>query len=211
MLKIENLIVAFWGVISLLIFIVFILIGTLLDAKSYFLSREFSYFISPYLAGNAITIPLFQLYNIALIFFSLGLFIRFNQLFARLGSMQLFFSAIVGLILIMFPMENPLLPQTLAGLIHVIIVTIMMLFIVNALLYFSKAFLHYSHLIWLSSISYGIALVLLVFGGLSGIFAYYNRSLVGLAEKLPVGAFLFWIFLVSVSIIKSDKRVKYFK
>lgn len=211
MLKIENLIVAFWGIISLLVFIIFILIGSLYDVKDQFFSREFSYFISPYLAGNAITIPLFQFYNIALVFFSIGLFIRFTQVYARIGSMQLFFSAIVGLILIMFPMENPLLPQTLAGLIHVIIVTIMMLFIVNALLYFSKAFLHYSHLVWLSPISYWIAMVLLVFGGLSGIFAYYNRDLVGLAEKLPVGAFLLWIFLVTIGILKSDKRVKYFR
>ena len=134
-----------------------------------------------------------------------------RNFFAKLGSVSLGVSAVIGLILIWFPMDPPLMPPTIKGLIHISVVLIMSLFIVIALSLFGKAFKHMTNLVWLSKYSYSISIILFTAASITGLFALvHDSSLVGLTEKLPIGAFLSWILLVAIGILKSDKRIKYY-
>jgi len=210
MLKILNVFISYFGIITIIVFLFLIIFGSILDPRSQLLFREISYFISPYMSGKKITIPLFQLYNLTLIVFSLGLSLRMHNIFAKFGSLSLALSGVVGIILIWFPMAPPHMPQTIDGLLHVFTAFIMSFCIVTAILFFGKAFEHMANLAWLSQYSFGISLILFLSTIVTGLFAVFqDSSLVGLTEKLSLGAFFFWILLVAVGILRSDKRVNY--
>lgn len=209
MIKIENLIVAFFGFTTVLLFILLVNLGTILDINNSYVFREVSYFISPYMSGRLVTIPFFQLYNIMLLLFAIGLWIRLKDYYAKLGAVSLAFSAIVGISLILFPQDNPLMPQTIAGYSHIFVVSLMSFFSVASMMLFGTAFKSNVNLTWLSKYSYSISTVLLLGTVVTGILAFYDRTIVGFVEKLPIGAFLFWILLVAVGMLTSDRRVKY--
>lgn len=210
MRKILNILTTFFGFIAVISFFFVIIFGYYLDSKHQLLYREISYFISPYISGKYITIPLFQLYNLMLIVFSLGLCLRMQNNFAKFGSLFLALSGVAGVFLVRFPMAPPNMPQTTDGLIHIAVAFIMSLSITFGLLLLGKAFEYTTNLMWLTKYSYGIGIILFFATLITGLFAIIrDSSLVGLTEKLPLGAFLFWLFLVASNILYSDKRIKY--
>ena len=71
LLQAENFLIAYTGVVGVFIFILMIFFGGIFNSVNSLLYREISFIISPYSSAKNITIPLFQLYNIHLIIFSI--------------------------------------------------------------------------------------------------------------------------------------------
>lgn len=210
MIKLENYFIAIYGITTVIVFIAMVIFGGLFDSIHTVFFREVSFFISPYSLRQSITVPLYRLYNIQLFMFSIVLFIRLKNIFARLGALYLSLSAILGIILIQFPMDPRGISESVSGTTHIIFVILTALHIVIAIALLSDGFRRNKNLFLLSTYSTEISIVILVAGFLTGIFAFFSMPFyVGFFEKLPVAAFLGWIFLTSVWMIKSDKRVRY--
>lgn len=206
MTKIKKIIIAFLGIVTVVIFLLLVNIGVYLDVKDTLVYREVSFFISPYMKGTAVTVPLYQIYNIILFLFSLSLFVLLHNLYAKIGAVHIAISAIISMLLLFFPMDRPDMPQTMAGMAHNIVVLSISLFLVTGIFFFGMAFQRTDNLKWLAKYSYIISITLLAGSFITVIFAYSDRSLVGLIERLPLGAFLFWIILVAIGILLSDRR-----
>jgi hypothetical protein len=208
MLKIENILIAFYGILTIVFFLALIILG-IDGSENALLFREVSYFISPYVPQNVSTVFIFQCYNLLLLIFSSLLSFRLNNYYAKLGSLCLSFSGIIGLVLIHFPMDPLRRSDTYAGLSHIFLVMMMSVYIIIAMILFGYSFKHREHLRWLTNISYAMSIFLCIASALTGVIAFYDSQLVGLWEKFPIVAFLMWIALLVIGVVEADKRIKY--
>lgn len=210
MIKLENSFIAIYGITTVIVFVAMVIAGGLFDSVRTVFFREVSFIISPYSLKESITVPLYSLYNIQLFMFSLVLFIRMKNIFARFGALYLSLSAIFGIILIRFPMDPRGVSGSLSGTTHIIFVMFTVVHIVIAIALLSYGFRNNKNLRLLSKYSTEISIIILFASLLTGIFAFLSMpAYVGFFQKLPMAAFLGWILITSVWMIKSDKRVKY--
>lgn len=211
MLKIENILIASYGIITVIVFIALLVAGGLFASLHAFLFREVSFIVSPYVPVRDITIPLYQAYNYYLILFSFVLSHRMASIYAKLGSLYLILSAIVGLILVQYPLDPHGISGSTAGMLHIVIVLFMSFYTTVALLLLSYAFKRTRHLRWLANYSTGISLCIAVISFVTGVFAFFSKPYyVGITEKLPIGIFLSWIILTGIGILHSDNRIKHY-
>jgi hypothetical protein len=209
MLKIENILIAFYGIFATVILFLVVILSSYLDTNNSLIFNEISFFISPYSTVHTVAVPLYQLYNLAVLLFSFCISIRMKYEYAKVGALCLSFSGIIGLSLVRFPMDPPYSQLTIQGITHITLVSILSLYIIAAMYLFGHAFHHMINIIWLARASYTISKLLFVTGLVTCIIASYNSRLVGILEKLPILTFLFWILLVVIGMIHSDRRIKY--
>lgn len=210
MIKLENILIAVYGISTVILFIVMVAVGGLFDSIHTVLFREISFIISPYSFNEGITIPLYRIYNIDLFIFSLIIFIRMHNIFVKLGALYLSLSAIMGIILLQFPMDPIGISDSLSGFTHIFFVLIIVFYISVALTLISYGLKNNKNLLMLSKYSFEISIIIMLAGFLTGIFAWMSMPVyVGLFQKLPVLAFLVWILLTSWLMMKSDNRVRY--
>lgn len=210
MIKLENILIAFYGTATVVVFIIMIIYGGLFDSLHTLLFREVSFLISPYSLNDAITVPLYRIYNFNLLMFSIILLIRLHNIFAKLGALYLSMSALFSLLLIQFPMDPLGLSQSVSGSTHIIFVLIAGFYIIIALMLFGIAFKKNKNLTMLSSYSNEISFIIMIASFLTAVFALLSMpTYVGFFQKLPIAVFLLWIVITSIRIIRSDKRVKY--
>ncbi len=166
--------------------------------------------LSPFIPVQDLTVPIFLLYNFFLFLFSLFLGIRIRNHFVRLGALSLAMSSIIGIILLSFPMDPNGDPTTIVGFQHNIIVISMSLYIILSLLLFFYGFKKTRNFSTLAKYSLLVGIIISLTGLFTGIAAFLSLSrYVGILERLPVTAFLIWVFRTSENILKSDKRTKY--
>jgi hypothetical protein len=209
MLKIENLLVSFFGITTVFTFVLVILAGGILSSPEAIIFKEVSFAISPYSSFQDLTVPLYVAYNICLLLFSFCLLIRLQNLGGKFGAFYLFCSAIIGIALIYFPMDPQGISESIQGSSHIAILLLISTFAIIGLLLLAIAFKKTSNLRYLTAYSNDIALILLAAGLITGASALLsNRILVGTIEKIPIIAFLIWILATSLGILNSDKRIK---
>lgn len=209
MLKIENLLITSFGIITVVTFLSLLIFGGLFNSINVLFTQEVSSLISPFSPNKQITVPIYKVYIYYLILFSVAIFVRFSSVFARIGSLYLLVSAALGLMLLDFPMDPRGISGSERGITHIVMTLFMTLYMSCAVLIFAFAFRQNKNLSWLSDLSFIICIVLLAAGFLTGIFAFFSLpSFVGSTQKLPIVAYLAWIFITAIAILKSDKRIK---
>lgn len=210
MIKLKNILIAIYGILTILVFLSMIAAGGLFNSLNALLFREISFIISPFTFNGIITIPLYRLYNILLFIFAALLFLRTQNIYVRLGSLFLSMSAVFGIMLIRYPMDPSGAPVSISALSHIAIAIIIVLYIFTALTLYGYGFKSYKNLAFLYSFTTEISILILILGFFAGVFAYLNMpTFVGLFQKLPIIAFLVWILITSVAMLRSDKRIKY--
>lgn len=210
MIKLKNILIAVYGILTVIVFISMIAAGGLFNSVNALLYREISFIISPFTFNGVITIPLYRLYNILLFIFSALLFLRTQNLYIRLGSLFLSMSAVFGILLIRYPMVPSGSSVSLSALSHIALAIIIVLYIFTALTLFGYGFKSYKNLAFLYNFTTEISIIILILGFIAGLFAYLNMpAYVGLFQKLPIMAFLLWIIMTSLAMLHSDKRIKY--
>lgn len=210
MIKIENALIAFYGVMTVIVFILMITYGGLFDSVHSLLFREVSFIISPYSLRENITAPLYRIYNLDLLIFSMILYLRMPNIFAKVGAVYLGISALTGLLLLKFPIDPILLSNSYEGLFHIIVSSLTGIYIFIALILFSISFKKSKNFRYLSRFSFNISMLILLGGFLTCIFALSNLpAQVGFVQKLPIASFLLWVVITAVWMLKSDKRINY--
>ncbi len=211
MLKLENLSIALFGLVTVFVFLLMLSLGGLFESVKSFLFLEVSFLISPYTPLKDLTIPIFQYYLYFLFLFSFALTVRMRSAYAKVGGLYLLLSAVIGLILLKYPLDPGRISGSVAGVTHISIVLFMSLYTAVALYLLAYAFKNTNNLSWLSSYSMLVCLLLLFGGFATGIFAIFSLPIyVGLTQKLPIASYLFWILLTAFGMLKSDKRIHHY-
>lgn len=210
MIKIENIFIALYGIITVIVFILMLTFGGLFNSLHSLYFQEISYLISPYSSNHEVAIPLYRLYNLCLLLFSILLILRFQNIFAKIGAMYLVLSAVSSLLLVEVPMDPLQFSHSYSGLAHILIAMLTVVYIVSAMVLFGYTFRKNRNLSFVSKYSFVISIIVVCGGLLSGIFALLNMSAyVGIIEKLPIIAFLVWISMTAIWVLQSDKRIHY--
>lgn len=210
MIKTENIFIAVYGSTTVLVFILMTVFGGLFNSLHTVLFREISFIISPYSLYQDITVPMYKIYNTCLLLFSLVLCLRMKNTFAKLGALYLSMSAVYGLLLVEIPMDAIQFSRSLSGFSHVVVTLLTGIFMLVALLLFGYGIRSNKNLLFISRYSFAVSMVILITGFLTGVFALLNMpEYVGFIQKLPIAAFLFWIILTAVWMLRSDRRVHY--
>lgn len=210
MLKLENLLIAFYGITTVAVFLIMVYFGGLFDSVHTLLFREISFLISPYSLTEDITVPLYRMYNINLLMFSLVLLLRVRNVFAKLGALYLSMSAVSGILLIAIPMDAVLLSRSVSGFTHILAALLTAFYIMVAMMLFGLGFKKSKNLMKLAEYSFELSIVMLLAGFFTAVFALISMpEYVGLFQKLPIAAFLLWIVLTAFWMLHSDRRVSY--
>ena len=210
MIKLGNILIAIYGLTTVVVFGIMVYFGGLFDSVHTLLFREISFLISPYSLTEYITVPLYKIYNINLLMFSLVLLFRMRNIFARLGALYLSMSAVSSLLLITIPMDAIQLSRSMSGLSHIFASLLTAFYIVIALILFGFGFKKNKHLKRLARYSFHLSYVMLFAGFLTGVFAMLSMpEYVGLFQKLPIAAFLLWIVMTVFWMLRSDNRISY--
>jgi hypothetical protein len=208
MRKIQNSLIAFLGLMTIVSFLLFLIVGGEFNSLQTFLFKEVSFLISPYSGQESISVPLFLVFLINLFFFSLLLMVKLPNQYTKIGGMFLLLSSIIGFILLQFPLDPRGISESTAGMTHIILILLLSLTIIISLLLFSKGFQKIKALSWLAKLSLSVCIIILLTGSITTLFALFSLPLyVGFFQKAPIFSFLVWLFLVTIGIFKSGYRL----
>jgi hypothetical membrane protein len=169
--------------------------------------------ISELTASDAPKIPfiqiLFTLYNLSLMLFGLGMY-RYletpNRNRTRLAAFLLVCIGILGLGMYFYPQDPRNIAMTLNGKAHIILAGIASLLTMIAIIQAGMGFKNSSRLGRLRLYSYITFGLVFITGGLAGAGVANNSPLGGLFERLTIGAFMQWVVVISVSILKMKQK-----
>src|SRR5689334_14820109 len=119
MLKVENLLIAFFGLFTVVTFYLLLHAGGLFQNIQVFTFREISYIISPYIYQKEVTIPLYITFNMYLIYFAATMFVRLKNTYSRAGALYLALSGITGFVLVNHPMDPRGVSESIQGMRHI--------------------------------------------------------------------------------------------
>ncbi|HEY0611116.1 MAG TPA: DUF998 domain-containing protein [Chitinophaga sp.] len=176
--------------------------------------KEYSYAsqaISELMAINApsrpVAVPFFVIYDLLVITFGTGLVIWPVRKRLRLAGGLITGVGITGLITtLFFPMhlrgEAPTLSDTMHIILTGVTTVLIVLAIVSSTAVYGKGFRYYSIF---------TIVILLVFGALAGldgprIAAGQPTPWLGITERITIGAYLLWIAILSVILLRAEKK-----
>ncbi|MDP4085867.1 MAG: DUF998 domain-containing protein [Bacillota bacterium] len=170
--------------------------------------------VSELIASNAPKMPfvqfLFILYNVSLLLFGLGLFQYFEVISGmkmKLMACLIMLIGLIGFIILFFPQDPRGVVMTKAGIIHLILAILSSLLTMFTMVLSLSKLIKYSSLKAFSIYTFVSFLFLFVTGGMAAASVANNSPFGGLYERLTIGAFLQWIFILSIELKKLNKRI----
>ena len=168
--------------------------------------------ISELTASNVPRIPvifgLFFLYNAFLILFGVGLWSRFAtgpDTRMRVVSVILMVLGVLGIALLYYVQDPRTGPVTFKGTMHIILAAACSILSMVAIVLGGLSFRKSPETRKLAAYSFISFAVVFVTGGITAISTANNSPLGGLFERLTIGAFLQWIFVISVVLAKQKE------
>ncbi|MGQ9546668.1 MAG: DUF998 domain-containing protein [Dehalococcoidia bacterium] len=151
--------------------------------------------------------PIFSTYNVLLFLFGLGIFIQLRHIgkaSLRTSSVILMAAGIIGLIMtLFFPQDLPGSELTFRGTTHILLAGILSILSILAVLLFilgAKVMSAFANLRIHSIVS---LVFIIVFGGLAAVGASSGSGYFGLYERITIGAFLQWVFVLAVRLYQN--------
>lgn len=144
---------------------------------------------------------LFSLYNVFLILFGVGLWSRFAtgpDTRMRVVSVILVVLGVLGIALLYYVQDPRTGPVTFKGTMHIVLAAVCSVLSMVAIVLGGLSFRKSPETKKLAAYSFISFVVVFVTGGMTAISTASNSALGGLFERLTIGAFLQWIFVISV-------------
>lgn len=199
------------GMLAAIIYVGTVILGGLLRPGYSHVAEAISELVAAGAPNRTLLSSLFLLYNALLSFFGVGLFLKArSQLRGRvsglLGSLAL--ALLVGLAGVLmelfFPQDPGGLPTTAAGTVHIALAGIASLGTMVAVLALGLWFRNFPDL--KSYVTYSLITVALIFvsGGLTVAALATNHPLFGVSERITIGAFTLWLFIISLKIYRLE-------
>jgi hypothetical protein len=152
--------------------------------------------------------PLFWVYNLLLIAFSIGYYRWGNRNLIKLSATFLFLVAFSGIMMLIFPQDVIGTPLSTHGLIHLIFAGIAALSTLEAVFLCAIGFWKSTEYKNLGKISLVLGLVILVCGPLTAMAPTAFPQYFGLSERITIGSFIVWWFLLSYTIYQNERKPK---
>jgi len=190
------------GILTPIFYVIAVIVGSLLRSDYSQISQAISELIESGAPNKTLLDLLFIFYNSLIIVFGYWLFKqlkmkgRYN---VQIGAIMLLIIGVLGLAMTMFfPMDPRGSEVTLPGMIHLILAGVISLLTILTILFIGFGFKDFPLLANFKLYSLITAIVVVASGGMAAFSAFTESAYMGLFERITIGAFLQWIFVVAL-------------
>jgi hypothetical protein len=152
--------------------------------------------------------PLFWIYNLLLVGFSIGYYRWSRARLIKISAVFLLLVAFSGIIMLIFPQDAIDTQLSTHGLIHLIFAGVAALSTLTAIFLSTIGFWKHNVYKNLGIISSILGLIILVNGPLTAMAPTLFPKFFGLSERVTIGSFIIWWFLVSYTIYKNERDLR---
>jgi len=201
------------GAAASVVYVLAVVLGGLLRPGYSHVSQAVSELIEVGAPNKGILDPLFMTYNVLTAVFAVGVFqaraSRGRGALATATAAVLMVEAVVGFVTVFFPEDVPGTAATAAGVVHILLASLSSLSTMAAIL---LVFL------WLRNTAggegyaaYSLVTLVVVFitGGVAAGTTAVGIPINGLAERLTIGAFLQWMFVLGLGLPSADANASH--
>lgn len=199
------------GMFAAIVYTGTVILGGLLRPGYNHAAEAISELVAAGAPNRTLLSSLFLLYNVLLSFFGVGLFLKARsqqrgRVSGLLGSLAL--TLLVGmagiLMELFFPQDPGGLPTTTAGTIHFVLAGIASLGTMVAISALGLCFRNFPELKGYVKYSFLTVAIIFVSGGWTAAALANNHPLFGVSERITIGAFILWLFIISLKIFKPE-------
>jgi hypothetical protein len=201
------------GVLAPVLYAATVLTGGLLRPGYSHVSQFVSELIATGAPNKWLLDPVFIAYNLLTIAFAMGLFVVVRasgevrrRLAGSLGSVILMLEGIFGLATLFFPQDPIGTPITATGTMHMMLAGLSSLTSMLPILLMGFWFRYIPSLRQYGAYSFVSVALVFAFGGLAAYSGAVGSPIAGLIERLTIGAFLQWMFVVGLRLLSFEAR-----
>jgi hypothetical membrane protein len=151
---------------------------------------------------------LFSFYGMLLLAFSIGFSLRWSKAENRpltLSGIALALCALAGLLMKFFRQDPISEPLTFTGTMHLILAGVTSLGTIFAIFFAAAGFHKLPFGAGLRVFSLVMGFIVLVSGGLTAAGTTQLPAIFGILERTTIGAFMLWLLVISVTLLRRDK------
>lgn len=206
-MKHETRLFYWFGIFAPLAYAFATLIGGFLVPGYSHLYNTISELTASNLPKDPIIYTSFAAYNISLVLFGVGLHATphiVGTLKGRIGALLFMAIGWLGIAMLLFTRDPRTGPITTSGQVHLILggtTSLLTMITMIVLGWTLRAQFELPTMGWYSLISFALVLIL---GGVTGITVTTNAQVGGLFERLTMGAFLQWVFVVAIVLLRES-------
>ncbi len=208
----KNKVLMFCGILAPVIYILTVVLGGVIRPGYSHLAQAVSDLIATEAPNKALLDPLFALYNLLTIAFGIGLFlyIRSNNQkrgnwVGTLGALILVAEGVFGIITLFFPEPVGGMAATITntGKLHIVFAGLSSLTTMLTILLMGFWFRNNQTLRGYGLYSFISVAVVFISGGLAAITVATQSPVAGLVERITIGGFLQWLFIIALMMYSS--------
>jgi len=196
------------GVLAPIIYVATVILGGLLRPGYSHVAEAISELVAAGAPNRPLLSALFILYNVLSSAFGLGLFLKdrdepYRRASGLFGSLALVVIGILGVCMeLFFPQDPGGIPTTSAGTMHIVFAGIVSLGTMVAILL--TAFWFRNSPDFSGYVTYSLITVAMIFvsGGLTAVAVANNHPLLGLSERITIGAYIQWLFVIGITMYR---------
>jgi len=190
------------GVAGPLVYVLAVVLGGALHPGYSHMGQAISELIEAGAPNQMLLDALFVLYNLLVGAFAFRLLLwktPVGQRFQKIGAWMLAVTSFVGLLMpLFFPMDPRGAPTTSAGIVHLVLAGISSMGTMLSILFIGLWFKVQVQYDGITLFSFLSLTVVFVSGMIAAVCAGKASPLMGLAERITIGAFLVWVFVLAI-------------
>ena len=198
----------YFGIAAAAIYVFAVVLGGYMWNGYNHISQSISELIMVGSPNQSIMQPLFWAYNILLVVFSIGFFQWAQNRLLKTSAVFLLLVALSGVMMLIFPQDKLGETLTIVGLLHLIFAGFAALSTLVSIFFAAAGFRKVDKYKGLTVMSIVFGLIILVNGPLTAMAPTVFPDYFGLSERVTIGAFIIWLFLVSYKLANNQNMIK---
>jgi hypothetical protein len=199
------------GMLAVILYVGTVILGGLLRPSYSHLSQAVSDLIATGVPNKSLLDPLFIFYNLLTLAFGIGLLQRVRAVdqprgtrAGTLGALFLVAEGIFGFATVFSPEDAQGVLSTSTGTMHILLAALSSFTTMLTILFIGFWFRGTTHLRGASLYSFISVAGVFVSGGLAAMSIANHSPLAGLVERITIGGFLQWLFVIAAMMYSSD-------
>ena len=200
----------FCGTTAAVIYVGTVILGALIRPGYSHITDAISELVADGAPNRSLLSSLFLLYNLLLVAFGIGVFLEAKdrsrgRRSGYVGSVALILVGLAGMSMeLAFPQDPGGTPVTFAGTMHLVMAGIASLGTIVAIVFLAFWFRNFSALQHYVMYSWISVAIIFISGGLSAVAMANHYPLFGLIERITIGTFILWLFVISRRILQIE-------
>jgi hypothetical protein len=198
-----------FGIIAPVAYVLAVIIGGFMLPGYSHLYNSISELTASNVQRISIIYILFSVYNLSIILFGTGLYTNLPIILtnkAKLGAFMLIIIGVLGLSMLYYVQDPRNVSMTFNGKMHLVLASISSLLTMITMVLFSLSFRQNIKFKKLTVYSYISFLILFLTGIAAAVSTANNSPFGGLFERLTIGAFMQWIFIIAINFAMETRK-----